>query len=75
MCATFHEEGLNAIVIQIVDEMGKGGVASKDDASWIVTAPVAHIEAWMLALIGGMPHENGIVVGSKVVDKHSGECR
>ena len=53
LAATLDNKRLNALLVEVFDELGQGALVCQDDALGIGTVPVADRQLWMFTYVGG----------------------
>ena len=70
LATTLYDERLDALLIEVVDELWQGALVCQDDALGIRTVPVANGQLRVFADVSGMSHEDGILLSTQLVGEH-----
>ena len=70
LAATLDNKRLNALLVEVVDELGQGALVCQDDALGIGTVPVANGQLRMFADVSGMSYEDSILLSTQLVGEH-----
>ena len=70
LAATLDNKRLNALLVEVFDELGQRALMSQHHTFGIGTVPVADRQLWMFTYVGGVTHKDGIFLSTQLVREH-----
>jgi hypothetical protein len=68
--ATLDDKRLDAVLIQVIHQLGQRAMVRQYDALGIRSVPMTNGQLGMFANVGGMSHQDGIFLSTQLMREH-----